>query len=190
MAEEKIKFYFAYNRPYSFLGSTRIEKELARYEVEIERKPIYSPRRGSGPDMNSPKMRYMFEDITRFAKAYKLPVNMGPFADTKKACMGFLFANEKGKGKAYHDGVYAARWLEGKNIGDENVLAEIAEKAGLDRNEFLAALNDSRYEAALERSNKDGEADGVFGFPTFIYEGQKFWGNDRIEWLVRAIEGK
>ena len=115
---------------------------------------------------------------------------MGPFADTKKACIGFLFANEKGKGKAYHDGVYAARWLEGKNIGDENVLAEIAEKAGLDRNEFLAALNDSRHEAALERSNKDGEADDVFGFPTFIYEGQKFWGNDRIEWLVRAIEGK
>lgn len=67
----------------------------------------------------------------------------------------------------------------------EEVLAGIAERSGLDRQEFLAALQDARYEAALERSNKEAEADGVFGFPFFIYEGQKFWGNDRLEWLVQ-----
>jgi hypothetical protein len=34
------------------------------------------------------------------------------------------------------------------------------------------------------------ETDGVFGFPFFVYAGQKFWGNDRVEWLVRAIQQK
>jgi 2-hydroxychromene-2-carboxylate isomerase len=70
------------------------------------------------------------------------------------------------------------------------VLAEIAEHCGLSRVEFLAALHDARYEVALTQSNTDAETDGVFGFPFFVYAGQKFWGNDRVEWLVRAIQQK
>ena len=50
------------------------------------------------------------------------------------------------------------------------------------------ALHDTRYEEALGRSNQEAEADGVFGIPFFIYQGQMFWGNDRIEWLVREIQ--
>ena len=80
------------------------------------------------------------------------------------------------------------RWLEAGDIGQEETLAEVAERAGLARAEFLAALREARYEAALERSNEDARAEGVFGFPFFIYEGKRFWGNDRIEWLVREIK--
>jgi 2-hydroxychromene-2-carboxylate isomerase len=186
---KKVTFYFAYNSPYSFLGNTRIERELAPLGVELEFKPVYSPRSGGGgPDLNSPKLRYMFQDALRFAEAYGLVINPGPFADSKKACLGFFFAQEKGKRKPYHDGVYAARWQEAKDIGQEDTLAAIAEKAGLDKREFLAALTSPRYEAALEQSNKDAATDEVFGFPTFLYDGKKFWGNDRIEWLVREIK--
>ena len=35
---------------------------------------------------------------------------------------------------------------------------------------------------------RDAGTDGVFGFPFFLFRGQRFWGNDRIEWLVRAIQ--
>jgi len=188
MERKKMKFYFAYNSPYSFLANSRIEKEVAPLAADLEYKPIYSPRSGGGPDLNSPKLKYIFEDFRRFAEAYGLSLNPGPFADTRKACLGFFFAQEKGRGKAYHDGIYSARWLEGKDIGQEEVLAGIAERNGLSRQEFLVALQDARYEAALEESNKEAEADEVFGFPFFIYEGHKFWGNDRIEWLVREIK--
>ncbi|TDJ66324.1 MAG: hypothetical protein E2O35_05950 [Proteobacteria bacterium] len=190
MQQKKVKFYFAYNSPFSFLANTRAATLLAPLAVELECKPVYSPRpSGGGPDLNSPKIKYLFEDVGRFAKSYGLRLNPGPFADSKKACLGFMFAQAEGKaGNGYHDGVYQARWLDGKDIGEEEVLAEIAQRSGLDRKEFLTALRDARYEGALERSCKEAEADGVFGFPFFIYEGQKFWGNDRIEWLVREIK--
>lgn len=189
MARRKLKFYFAYNSPYAFLGNHRIDEAVKPFDVEIERKPIYSPRSGGGgPDLNAPKFRYLFKDVGRFADAYGLALDPGPFADTGKACRGFFFAREKGCEKAYHDAVYAARWLEAKDIGDDAVLAGIAERCGLDRTAFLAALDDPAYAAALEASNKEGEADEVFGFPTFIVEGEKFWGNDRIEWLVRHLK--
>ena len=126
--------------------------------------------------------------MARFAEAYGLTLAPGPFADTKRACLGFLYADAEGKGRAYHDGVFAARHLQGHDIGQEDTLAEIAVAAGLERSRFLAALGDPRYEAALAASNEAAREDGVFGFPFFIYAGERFWGNDRIEWLVRAIE--
>src|SRR5262245_4855668 len=180
MNGKKVRFYFAYNSPYAFLASQRLESELGRFAVEVEYKPVYSPRTGGSPDRNSPRIKYVLQDIARFADAYGLQLNPGPFADSKKACLGFLFAAAQGRGRAYHDAVYRARWLEEKDIAREDTLAAIAEQCGLDRDAFLAALRDPRYEAALEASNRDAQSDEVFGFPFFIYEGKKFWGNDRL----------
>jgi 2-hydroxychromene-2-carboxylate isomerase len=123
MDQQTVKFYFAYNSPYAFLANTRVEQELAPLGVNLEYKPVYSPRRGSSPDPNSPKVKYMFADVRRFADAYGLHLNPGPLADSKKACLGFFVAQEHGRGKAYHDGVYTGRWLDGKDIGRDEVLA-------------------------------------------------------------------
>jgi len=189
MSEDRVTFYFAYNSPYAFLANTRIDEEVGSLGVAIDRKPVYLPRTGGGgPDMTSPRMRYIREDIGRFAEAYGLVFNPGPFADTGKACRGFLFANASGKGKAFHDRLYAARWLEGADLGDDGSLAGIAVDCGLDREAFLAAIEpDGPHATELDRCNAEAEADGVFGFPFFVYRGHKFWGNDRIDWLAREI---
>ncbi len=187
MSDDRVTFYFAYNSPYAFLANTRIEAELAPYPVAIAYKPVYRPASG-GRDFSSPRLRYMREDLARFAAAYGLTLDPGPFADTAMACRGFLFADEAGQGKAYHDRVYGARWLEGVDIGKAETLAAIATDCGLDSAAFGAATGESSPLAgALARCNAEAEADGVFGFPFFVYRGHKFWGNDRIEWLAREI---
>ena len=187
MDERTVRFYFAYNSPYAFLANTRLERELGSLGVTIDYKPVYSPRTGNGVDPTSPRITYIFEDVRRFAEAYALPMNPGPFADTRLACTGFLVARAEGRGTAYHDGVYAARFLDARDIGRPETLGDIAERAGLDRRRFLAALDDPRWAAALAASNEDAQADGVFGFPFFLFRGERFWGNDRIEWLANAV---
>ena len=181
MDQQTVKFYFADNSPFASLANTHIKHDLAPFAVTLEYKPVYSARRGGEPDPDAPRMKYLQEDFRRFADAYGLRLHPGPFADSKKACLGFFFAQERGRRKAYHDGVYTARWLDGKDIGQDEVLAEIAERCGLSRTEFLSALSDPHYEAALARSNAEAETAGVFGFPLFLYAEQKFWGNDRVE---------
>jgi 2-hydroxychromene-2-carboxylate isomerase len=188
MTSRTVRFYFAYNSPYAFLANTRITTVLSPSGATLVYRPVYSPRTGGGPDITSSRLRYMFEDVVRFAEAYGLQLDPGPFADTRQACLGFLYAEAEGKGCPYHDAVYAARHLQGRDIGATDTLAEIAAGAGLERAAFLAALDDPRWEAALAASNADAERDEVFGFPTFVYSGKRFWGNDRIEWLVREIE--
>lgn len=190
MEKPHVRFYFAYNSPYAYLANTRIDRALAPFGATIEYKPVYQPRTTAVADdyMKSPKFRYVFEDVVRFADAYGIALRPGPFTDTRRACLGFVYADTQGRGKAYHDRVYAARFLEEADIGTDETLGRIAEEVGLDRRQFLAALDDPRTAAALEQSNRDAEADGAFGFPFFVWNGKHFWGNDRIEWLVRAIE--
>jgi len=186
--QRTVRFYFAYNSPYAFLANTRIARELAPLGVAIDYKPVYSPRTGPARDPSSPRLRYIFEDVRRFADAYGLALDPGPFADTRRACLGFLFAREEGRGLAYHDAVYAARFLEGRDIGDVGTLAAIADRVGLNPGRFAAALDDPRWDTRLAQHSDDAAADEVFGFPFFVFRQHRFWGNDRIEWLVRAIQ--
>jgi len=189
MANDPVKFYFAYNSPYAFLANTRIVEALVRTGVTIEYKPVGKPRPGGAPDVKSPRIRYFREDVGRFARAYAIPLNPGPFANSIMACRGFFFAGEHGEGLTYHNRIFAARWLEEGDIGDQAMLTGIATSIGLDGDAFAAALEDgSPQAAALEQSNADAEADGLFGFPFFVYGDHHFWGNDRIEWLVETIE--
>ena len=189
MSDDRVIFYFAINSPYAFLANSRIDAALAPLNVTLERRPVYKPSAGGGPDFSSPRIQYMVQDIGRFAQAYGLPIERGPFADTGRCCLGFLHADELGAGKAFCDGAFKARWQEGRDVSDEAVLVEIAEACGLDREPFLAAIGeDSPYLAARTGHAEAADADGVFGFPFFLYKDQKFWGNDRIEWIVRTIK--
>jgi 2-hydroxychromene-2-carboxylate isomerase len=183
-----VKFYFAYNSPYAFLANTRIAREVAPFDVTLRYHPVYSPRTTSSIDLDSPRVRYVFEDVARFAEAYGLDLDPGPFVDTRRACLAFLAAEAAGSGVGFHDGVFRARWLEGRDISDDSVLAGVAEAAGLDGEALLNGLETPALAAALDASNAEAAADGTFGVPTFVYGTKRFWGNDRIEWLVRELQ--
>lgn len=175
MAKKQVRFYFAYNSPYGFLANQRLARELGPLDVDVEYKPVYSPRPGgAAPDFTAPRFKYMFEDIARFAESYGLALRPGPFADSKKACRGFFFAKECGNGLAFHDGVYRARFLEEASIGDDDTLGRVATATGLPRDAFLEAIRGERYDSAITQSNQDAESDGVFGFPFFVYGGKRF----------------
>lgn len=186
-----VKFYFAFNSPYAFLANTRIEEALIDCNAALSCKPVYSPR-GSGNGPSGPsaaKLAYFFTDVARFAEAYGLELKPGEFVDTETACRGFFYAQRKGLGPDYRRAVFSARWLEEADISDRNVLAEAAERCGLDGGEFTAALDDPEFSELLRKSNADAEEDSVIGFPFFVVGDEKFWGNDRVEWLVRHLKG-
>jgi 2-hydroxychromene-2-carboxylate isomerase len=184
-----VRFYFAYLSPYAFLANTRIERMLAPFGATIEYKPVYQPISAAAMEeyRQSSRFRYVVEDMMRFVDAYGIRLRPGAFGDTRRACLGFLHADACGLGKAYHARVYDAGFLEEADIGRDETLVRIAEQVGLDRAEFLAALDDPATAAALEQSNRDAAADGAFGVPFFVWRGKRFWGNDRLEWLVGAI---
>ncbi len=96
------------------------EKRKAHYQVLVE------PCRQMGLDM-------------------KLPPNVCPRPYTRLAFEGYFYAQEQGRGEVYGDKVYRAYFIDEKDIGDRQVLGDLAAQSGLDREDFLQALEDGIY---------------------------------------------
>ena len=190
MTDRRVTFNFAFNSPYSFFAGRRVDDLLAPLDLAIDALPIYRPASvGGGPDFSSPKMQYLLQDVRRFARHYGLTLDPGPFADTGKACRAYLLADGAGQGVPFRSAIFAARWLEGKDVGAPEMVAEAGAACGLDAAAIAAAMADDSPEAErLGKISVEAETAGAFGVPFFIYGEQKFWGNDRLDWLVRAIE--
>ncbi|MAZ03860.1 MAG: 2-hydroxychromene-2-carboxylate isomerase, partial [Sneathiella sp.] len=85
--------------------------------------------------------------------------------------------------------VYAAYFVEGKDISEPEVVADIAAGVGAERTAFLAAVQDAEIKEAFKKSVEEIVFERkVFGAPFFIVDGQSFWGADRVgqldEWLT------
>ena len=99
-------------------------------------------------------------------------------------------AHEENAERAYREGVFRACWAEGRDIADREVLGDCARDAGLSRDNFLKRLDHEQYRNAVLARAVAGLEDRVFGVPFFVVDGKRFWGNDRIEFLLDALSGK
>ncbi len=104
------------------------------------------------------------------------------------ASVGDYIAREQGSERAYRNGVFRARWAEGHDIANRNVLGDCAHDAGLSRDDFLKGLDEQHYRDAFWTRAAAGLQDRVFGVPLFVVDGERFWGNDRLDFLLDAVK--
>ena len=86
--------------------------------------------------------------------------------------------------------ILRAVWVEDRNIADHNVLAKIADENGIDGRALLALTEDNAVKAEYERNTEEAIAIGVFGAPTYVFEGELFWGQDRLQMLEWRLAQK
>ena len=80
-------------------------------------------------------------------------------------------------------------WFEKKDISDLAVLQAMADAAGLGPRPVADIVGDERYKAAVAANTVDAVARGVFGVPTFLFDGKLFFGSDRMDLLDAALGG-
>lgn len=90
----------------------------------------------------------------------------------------------------FDEAIYAALWQDGRDIGDPDVLAELAEDVGLDPEEIRDAIDDDGLREELTRQFSVAQQQGVTGVPTFAYEGYAARGAVPPEQLRRLVEGE
>ena len=102
---------------------------------------------------------------------YGLELNRGPSGISSRAALiGAKYAEAQSKGQRYHEIVLRAYWQRANDISQVEVLAEIAERIGLDRDGFLAALQNQEYEAQVEADIELAYAYGLTGVPALIFD--------------------
>jgi 2-hydroxychromene-2-carboxylate isomerase len=84
-------------------------------------------------------------------------------------------------------GLPLACWVQERDIADPDTLVQIANEQGRKGAELLAASQLSETKALYDRYTEEAIASGVFGAPVYIYRDEPFWGQDRLEFLDRAL---
>ena len=189
---DPVRFYFSFRSPYAWFAFHRLRPALEGLPVEIDYVPVFPPVHFPNDPVGIPsKIEYMLgHDLPRLVSAYGLTLRMPAETDVDWVIPHAMWvdADEQGKGEDFGKAIYAARFSKGQSLADPATYREAAKSCGLDPDRTLAAGSDAAYHERVQTNwAKAAETDGLFGVPTFVYRGERFWGQDRICWLVRAI---
>ena len=179
-----VSIFFNFRSPYCYLASKRMFDLLARYDVDIDWRPLGGWDGRSPPERAKVKIPLVRQDVARFCRRMAIPFNPPPSnADDTAAARGSLYAESKRKLQAFVTEVMHAEWGEGNDIGQTNVLVEVAGRVGLEIGPFSAALSDKASADRLTANWEYAVRKGVLGVPTFVVGDAIFWGNDRLEFV-------
>lgn len=103
---------------------------------------------------------------------------------------GAFVALDEGKLVAYATAAFEAYWSHDRDISHEDVLADIATKAGLDRQRFFDGIESHTCKARLRANTEELIARGGFGSPTMFVGAAMFFGNDRLPLIRAALDAE
>ncbi len=180
-----IRVYHSFRSPYSRLGLHKV----ARAGLDVDLIPFTGPPEGApfnDPVANKPKLAYYREDVARMTMRMGLPINPpNPFdVDLVPSYKAAIAADADGVGMAYALAVSDARWGEGKNVADVDVLKQCAEQIGWNADAVEKAQGALSVGKALKKHRALIEEDQIFGVPFAVMNGAKYWGHDRFDLLL------
>ena len=196
---DPIDFYFDYSSPYGYFAAMKIDDFAARHGRGVNWKPILLGAvfkvTGAQPLPTLPlKGTYALRDIVRSARFhgvdYRHPTKF-PIASQAPA-RAFYWLNDRDPALARKlaQTLYQAYFVEDRDISSPEITAEVAATLGLQRDEVLAALNDTAVKDKLKNEVEAAIKLGVFGSPYVVIDGEPFWGIDRFDqierWLARG----
>jgi 2-hydroxychromene-2-carboxylate isomerase len=206
MAVKKSKtprWYFSLRSPYSWFAYRELTESYPDVLDAVEWIPYWEPDAESerllaedgvqlpGTEMTRAKNFYVLQDTRRVARArgwtMTWPIDRAPVWEVSH--LAYLVAEESGKGREFVDLAYKARWTESKNISDRAVIAEIAEKVGIDVDRAANAVDDPELRRRGVAELTRGYHDGAFGVPFFVHGFEKFWGTERLRGFVALVRG-
>ncbi|MEL6874563.1 MAG: DsbA family protein [Pseudomonadota bacterium] len=197
--------YWSFRSPYSYLATRRYVELTEKYDLQINQRFVY-PLAIREPDFferNHPNwISYTMRDMFRVAQFMDIPFgppNPDPIVQdmaTRKIAddQPYIFdlsrmgqaASRRGKGLGFAHEVSLLIWGGTANWHEGDHLAGAAERAGLDLGELRAEANaePEELDAEIAENQQALEAAGHWGVPTLVFNGEPFFGQDRIEIAV------
>ncbi|MBV8185888.1 MAG: DsbA family protein [Alphaproteobacteria bacterium] len=188
----KVDLWIDLRSPYSYLAmepAYALEKELG---VAVDLRP-YTLDIASAYTVNDPKaaergirrIKYLYADVRRFANQRGMVI-YGPkkIFDPRLIHLAWLFAEQSGRGRAFVDAAYPRFFRRELDYEDRAAVLALLREIGAPDGGFDAFAAD-QGPAALLAHQAEAEGQGVFAIPTFVVDGELFWGQDRID-FVRA----
>ncbi|MDA0812870.1 MAG: 2-hydroxychromene-2-carboxylate isomerase [Verrucomicrobia bacterium] len=185
-----IQIWFEYASTYTYLTIARIAKVAETSGVAVDWRPflLLPVMKSFGMDQGpfipfEAKQRYMWRDLERRALIHGLPYRRPsryPPDSLVTARVGLLAAKE-GWCREFTEKTFQLHWTEDRAIGTEDNLVETLSSLGKDPRSTLEKAAESPNKNALRTQTEKAQEIGIFGSPSFIANGELFWGDDRLE---------
>lgn len=193
-----VEFYFDFSSPYSYIASEWVEAVAARHARLVRWHAIllgatFQAAELRPPVMHPVKRDYVLNDFARSARFEGVPFRVPerfPIA-TQHAARVFwwLAADDPARAADWAHAGLRAYFTRGVPLDEPAALRGLCAEAGLDPDAAEAAWNDPRWKLHLKSENEAAVAAGIFGAPTFVIDGEAFWGNDRKPQIERWLAG-
>ena len=193
---QTIDFYFDFGSPTAYLAYKRLQQLKAQYRCTIDYKPVllgglFKASGNMSPVTVPAKGKYMMtQDLPRFATLYQVPLTVNPHfpINTLNLMRGAVATLGQDYFDKYVEAVYDAIWVNGDNMGNLDVVANVLSDAGLNAQTIIAATQDPDIKAALISNTEAAVARGCFGAPTMFIGNDMFFGQDRLQFIEMALQ--
>lgn len=195
-----IDYFFAPHSPWAYLGHQRFQDIARQHGAQVRVLPVdlggrVFPLTGGLPLAKRAPQRqaYRLLELQRFSQWLQVPLNPNPCYfpvnpdDAAKLIIAVDLQDGTEAAMALAGAVMRAVWVEERNIADEGTLAELLQGQGLDR----SRLDDAHTQRVHQRYEEDTQRAidaGVFGAPSYVIDGEIFWGQDRLDFVERRLQ--
>jgi 2-hydroxychromene-2-carboxylate isomerase len=191
-----IDFYFDFSSPYGYFASKLVDGIAARHGREVAWHPMLLGAAfkivGTLPLVDLPlKGDYARHDFPRVARFHGVPFTIpskfpvGSLAPSR--AFYWLHDRDPVLAKQYAQAIFAAFYVQGRDISDPAIALAVASESGADSAALSTALAEPAVKERLKSEVDAAIAKGIFGSPWFIVDGEPFWGVDRLPMVERWL---
>jgi len=189
MQAKEVKMYSDYKSPFAYLAFDPAFALENRFRIRIRWIPFQLRIKGKGERSlySEHKARYSYLDARRWAKPRGLVIR-GPLKvyDTTPALIGGLFADEHGRLLDYSRRVFEMFFRRELEADQPDAVASVIASLGMSADDYRKYLS-GEGAAAYQLAQEEAAADHVFGVPLFFFDGEPFWGHDRIPIIEQRL---
>ena len=196
---KQVDYYFSPISPWTYLGHPRLTAMLKKYGVQVNVKPVdiggkIFPISGGLPlPQRAPQRQaYRLVELARWRDYLNMALTIKPkffpAPGDLSSCL-IIAAKAQGEDAAMRIawGIMKACWAEERNTGEPQTLQEIATEQGFDGGALLATAQSDAIKAQYAAFTLEAIERQVFGAPSYVIDGEVFWGQDRLDFVERKL---
>lgn len=196
-----IDYYFTPQSPWTYLGHARFAKMVRQAGATVRVLPtdfgkVFAVSGGLPLGQRAPQRQaYRLVELQRFSDRLQLPLHLKPaffpVAGDDAARLIMAVDEQDGTEAAmrFCGAVFSAVWAEERNIADAAVLAQLLNEQGLNA-ERLAQSRSLDVQQRYEANTQQAIDAAVFGAPSYVIDGEMFWGQDRLDFVAQTLAAK
>ena len=190
-------FYFDFGSPYSFLAHKKIIKIEKENSIKIKYKPVLlgGLLKSAGIKANADipiKGKYMIRDCKLCAEQDGIQFKFNSYFPiiTLNLMRCVLVAEKNNFKQNFINKVFDAIWKDGLNLNDNLIVEKLLKNLDVNPKNFLMETIETKIKNELKKKTDEAYNNGIFGVPTFMVNNKIFWGQDRLNFVLKeSVKG-